>query len=150
MNIPSEFTEEAKRLLEKESQRLIEELKEQAFNEALRSRGEPVEVTATDVRRASMAFVRPRFRSLPPNLQRLLRVYLLTGIIMSLFGLGILAYPYLRSLIQADFKSQVGFITTITGLFVSLFSTFFLYVRDIFRSAEKRRQDKLKREMFED
>src|SRR5688500_4156707 len=150
MNIPSQFTDEAKRLLEKESQRMTEELTEQALNEALRSRGEPVEVTATDVRRASMAFVRPRPQSLSPGLQRLLRVYLLTGILTSLFGLGILTYPYLKSLVQTDFKSQIGLITTITGLLVSFFSIFLLYVRDSFRSAEKRRQDKLKREMFED
>lgn len=50
------FTIEAEKILEIESQSIAKELREAAINEALISRGEPIEVTACDVMKARVLF----------------------------------------------------------------------------------------------
>src|SRR5882762_2124819 len=92
------FTEEARRLLGEERKRLGDELEEEAFREALRSRGEPVEVTANDVRIATKRFVKSdsRFDSGRPSfMNTLLKTYFILGVVIFFGGV---FYPYLHSL----------------------------------------------------
>ena len=78
------ITEEAKKLIAEELRSLAEELEKEAIAEALRSRGRPVEVTASDVRRARIRFVK-RDRPLLPVTDLLLRAYLVLGVSLCLW-----------------------------------------------------------------
>lgn len=90
MDIENVFTEAAESLLNAELGRLGADLRDEAINEALRSRGTPVEVTASDVRRAAEHFRKKKddpgyFRSA----KRLLQGYFWFGIV--LIAIGVLA-----------------------------------------------------------
>lgn len=135
MEIKSIFTEEARKLLEKESKEIFKELKKAAINEALR-RGEPVEITASDVRRAKSLFIR---RKIPPKpfIDFVLKIYAVLGII--LFSGGFL-YPILREYFyRSDYYVRYSFIIAVAGLSLALFSLLARkYFESIYRIKSKR------------
>ncbi len=90
------FTPEAERILAEESSRLVEEFRQQAMDEALRARGTPVEVTASDVRRARLRFVK-REGPLRPLTEMTLRVYAVLGALLVIGGT---LYPVIKPLIE--------------------------------------------------
>ena len=96
MEIKSIFTEEAGKLLDSESILLSDELRQAAINEALRSRGEPVEVTASDVRKARQLFQKREIK-LRPTTDLLLKFYMLLGVAIFIGGMG---YPVLRDMME--------------------------------------------------
>jgi len=108
-----QFTDEARRLLEEETSRMAEELEQEAFTEALTSRGEPVEVTASDVRKARSLFVK-RATPIRPQLDLLLRAYAVFGV---LIFVGAILYPFVRKFIeQTDETSRVSALVALAGL----------------------------------
>lgn len=90
------FTPEAERALADEAERLSAELRKESVEQALRTRGKPVEVTASDVTRARSLFVK---RDLPllPLTEMLLRAYADLGVLLILGG-GL--YPVVRPLLD--------------------------------------------------
>lgn len=128
MDIKNIFTEEASRLLEQETKKFGEELKQEAVNEALRSRGEPVEVTASDVRRAGEMFQK-REASLRPKTALILRMYTVLGALMFVVGM---TYPYMREFFnRTDFESRLSFMIAIMGLILAVASFFMKNYFDI-------------------
>jgi len=148
MDIKNIFTEEASKLLEQETKKLGEDLKREAVNEALRSRGEPVEVTASDVKRAREMFQK-REQTLRPTTALILRMYTVIGALMFVVGM---TYPYMREFFyKTDFESRLSFLIALTGLGLSVVSFFMknyfdLSLRSKMRKAleesEKSRQQK--------
>ena len=121
MDIKNIFTEEASKLLEQETNKFGVELKQEAVNEALRSRGEPVEVTASDVRRAREMFQK-RERSLRPKTALILRMYTVLGALMFVVGM---TYPYMREFFyRTDPVSRLSFMIALMGLALSVVSFF--------------------------
>jgi hypothetical protein len=132
MAIKSTFTEEAMKLLEKEGKALADELRQAAINEALSSRGEPVEVTASDVRKAKESF-QTKALKLRPLTPLLLKLYIWFGLFLvccstfaillsselyqvsrplALLGLtglsvSIIAYMMTRFILDARLKSRI-------------------------------------------
>ncbi len=141
------FTSEARRLLERESERIASELEEEAFNEALRSRGEPVEVTASDVRKAASRFVK-RDVPLRPYTDLLLKVYLATGILLFFGGL---LYPYIKSLLEnSRSDTRISVLVAISGVVLSLFSFFFRYYMEaLIRTKSRRRLEEYEEQKLE-
>jgi hypothetical protein len=134
MDTKNIFTDEASRLLEQETKKFGEELKQEAVNEALRSRGEPVEVTASDVRRAKEMFQK-REASLRPGTALFLRIYMVLGALMFVGGM---IYPYIREYIYKS-ENQLSFVIAISGLIVLLFSTFLKSYLDMILRYKTRR-----------
>lgn len=117
MDIKTIFTEEATKLLDRESKSLAQELRDAAVNEALRSRGEPVEVTASDVRRAREMFQRREIK-LRPTTDLVLRLYMIIGAGMCVVGL---AYPALQDLMtRTGMESRLSLIMALAGLVTSI------------------------------
>lgn len=144
MEIKNIFTEEAAKLLEQETKKFGEELKEEAVNEALRSRGEPVEVTASDVKRAREMFQKGEAR-LRPATALLLRTYMVLGALMFVVGM---IYPYMREFYyKSDVESRLSFMIAIAGLIMVVAS---LFMRNYFdmalQSKTRRTLDKTKKE----
>lgn len=118
MEIRPLFTEEAERLLAEESQRLAAELRDEAINEALRLRGEPIEVTASDVRRARAVFERAPPSLLRPTTRKLLRLYAVVGWIMFLLGVSL---PTIKQVVRSsDPESQLWYLMALSGLVVGI------------------------------
>jgi len=144
MEIKSVFTEEATRLLDRESIQIYEELRDAAINEALRSRGEPVEVTGSDVRKARSLFIKREY-PLRPMTEFVLRVYAVLGIAMMFGGL---FYPYLRSFLeQSDFSSRIAIMLAFMGLVLTVVS--FLsryYFQAIYKMKFRRKPEIAERE----
>jgi len=144
MEIKNIFTEEAIKLLEQETKRFGEELKEEAVNEALRSRGEPVEVTASDVRRAREMFQK-RGAKLRPATALLLRTYMVFGALIFVVGM---IYPYMREFFyKSDVESRLSFMIAIAGLTMATASFFMRNYLDMaLRSKTRRTLDETKNE----
>ena len=137
------FTEEASRLLEKESDILANELREEAINEAIRSRGEPIEVTASDVRKARALFTKRSF-PLKPTTDLILWLYFGMGITMFLVGV---SYPFLRKLLyEADLISRLSLMIALAGLGLALCSFFIrYYLAAVLRRKSRHRLEQLKK-----
>jgi len=144
MEIKSIFTDEAASLLDRESKQLTEELREAAVNEALRSRGEPVEVTASDVRKARGFFQR-RQAHLRPTTALLLRSYVVGGAVMFVIGM---MYPYIREfMFERDIISKFSFLIAVSGLLISLASFFMMnYLSAILRAKSRRAMEEASKE----
>jgi hypothetical protein len=131
------ITEEAKRLLEEESRLLAEELKQEAVAEALRSRGRPVEVTASDVRKARIRFIK-RERQLLPMTNLVLRIYAILGGFLFIGGL---LYPFVKPLIEkADLVSRISLMVSGMGLvllFAAAFGRYYFAHRYQMRAREE-------------
>src|SRR5437667_3894105 len=130
------FTSEAARILEEESKLLIDELRQEAIDQALSSRGQPVEVTASDVRRARLRFVK---REVPfmPTTEMLFRVYAVVGVVTAMGGL---LYPYLMPLLEKnDPTARMSLLISIAGLSLvvaSVLGRYFLRIRYEIRSRQ--------------
>lgn len=136
------FTEEAKRLLEAERERLGLELEETAFNEALISRGEPVEITASDVRKARSYFhIAPPVDRSPIDL--MYKLYIWVGIAGFIGGA---LYPMFRKfLIEADPITKTSLTISLSGLGMALFMFFFRrYYENLRRQRMKHRGSELR------
>lgn len=121
MNKKETFTEEATRLIKEETEALGWELRQEAISEALSSRGEPLEVTASDVKKARERFVR-RKPAMMPMTTLLLRIYVIGGALVFIGGI---SYPYIRKIIlESDQVNRIAFMIAISGLGVSLMSLF--------------------------
>jgi hypothetical protein len=113
------FTPEAERVLAEESAHINAEFRKQAIDEALRARGTPVEVTASDVRRARSRFVR-RDAPLYPMTAMLLRVYLVIGVLLAIAGI---AYPTVKRLVESgDPTLRLSAMMGIAGAVLTLIS----------------------------
>jgi hypothetical protein len=146
MDIKSVFTDEATKLLETESKRMANDLREAAVNEALRSRGEPVEVTASDVRKAQELFRKQEAKLPPPRGIMLLKIYALFGGLV--FFLGLL-YPSVREFIfKRDLTSRLSLMVAIAGLFIALVSLFLAWYFETMLQSRPRRvlEEKQKKE----
>lgn len=145
MEMDTIFTKEAERLLEQEVEGLRNEFRQAAVDEALRLRGEPVEVTASDVKRARRLFTK-RAAPLYPMTWFILRLYIVTGLLVFVGGI---AYPYLRQMLDtADSVARVSVILTVSGLIlvaVSLVMKFYFHAlrgaRYLKRRSEKQRNN---------
>jgi len=131
------ITEEAKKLLAKEAGILAEELREEAIAEALRSRGRPVEVTASDVRRARLRFVKQEERR--SKTEVLMQVYMIMGYLISIVAV-------VSSLVLQD--NPVFYLLMTVGLMmvgVGLLTWFYLRKKsrtlERYKNHEQRRQD---------
>ena len=116
MNTQPIFTPEAERLLLEEIVRLRGQVMDASVDEALATRGEPVEVTASDVRRAVSRLTWQRGR-LGRRMDRVLRLYTLMGIGISLFG--VLYFLADTILTIATVQAQIAFMTVVIGLALS-------------------------------
>jgi|GEM_PF-4859542 len=134
MEFDAKFTDEAIRLLGEESNYLIEQFRSDCIKEALTSRGEPIEVTASDVKKVRKRFVMHfpmiEYKS---NIDMLLRIYFFFGIIISVGGL---AYPYIEVYFkQVNEISKTSFLVAISGLLLSVMSGiiryYLKYTRDV-------------------
>jgi hypothetical protein len=131
------FTDEAVRLLREESESLTRELREAAIREALQSRGVPVEVTASDVRKARQLFVR-RPPALTPMTDLILRIYTFLGALIFIFGV---SFPYIRKLIhESDPVVRTSFLIGVSGFCVSLTSLFMHRCLNVVRSSRAKRR----------
>jgi hypothetical protein len=131
------ITSEAKRLLDEEARELAAELEQEAIAEALRNRGRPVEVTASDVRRARIRFTK-RDRPLLPMTDLLLRFYLFGGLMLFVGGF---LYPLVRPFIlEANPEARASFLVSLAGLAaatVGFVGRFFLKWREELRARHK-------------
>lgn len=132
MNKNEIFTEEAKKVLLEEAQRIAKELEQEAISEALRSRGEPVEVTASDVRKARVRFVRFD-RPFVPRSDIILRVYAILGAVVAIGGL---FYPFLRPLIISnDPTTRFSLAFAVSGLVISAVALFMRsYIKSVYET----------------
>ncbi len=118
------FTEEAKQAITTETQSLSEELIEEATNEALAARGEPIEVTASDVRRARARIVRVQ-QSPKLSSNFLWQIYAVMG---GLIALGGLIYPTVRPILESsDPVTRSSLLISLMGATMALFSLGVLY-----------------------
>lgn len=114
------LTEEAKRILQQENDKFILELKEAAFFEAINSRGEPVEVTASDIIRARQLF--KRTNRIKPMSDLLIKTYAILGLMMLIVGL---YYPQFKSMFDtSDPISKYSLLLTVSGMAMILLSFF--------------------------
>lgn len=131
------FTGEARRLLREEQEKLVLDLEKEAIGEALRTRGEPVEVTASDVRKARQMFTK-REPSLRPVSDLLLRVYTVLGVLMFVIGI---MYPFFKEmLIKYDTVSRISFMISLAGLALAVFSMFMRKYFDALHMTRMRRR----------
>jgi hypothetical protein len=88
MKIEHIFTDAAKKMLVEEQKKLSDDLREEAVNEAFRSRGKPVEVTASDVSKAAAKFRHEeiKLKVRYPSTVRLLQAYIWGGLILLAFA----------------------------------------------------------------
>jgi TRAP-type uncharacterized transport system fused permease subunit len=140
---PVLFTPEADRLLHEESQRLHNELYAESVGEALRSRGEPIEVTASDVLRAGLLFVKKR-SFLRPMTDLLTRAYVVLGALMTAVGL---SYPYLRNFFsQAKLEDRFWAVVVVTGIAMALLGVLArFYFEYLYRLRTRRRLEDISR-----
>jgi len=94
MEVEHIITQAAEKALSQESSKYLDQLRRASINEALSSRGKPVEVTASDVKRAAAQLrgiradeINERF----PSTYRLFTAYFWGGIAMSVVSLVFLA-----------------------------------------------------------
>jgi hypothetical protein len=138
-----QFTDEARRLLQQEAARMAEELQQEAFTEALTSRGEPVEVTASDVRKARSLFVKSD-KPIRPVTDFVLRVYATIGV---LTFVGAILYPFVRKFIeQTDSTSRVSAWVALTGL---IFAGAAWFMRVYLESARRLRSRTVSKQLVE-
>lgn len=128
MKITGTFTKEAEQLIDAEIKEISTELRSAAMDEALRSRGEPVEITASDVRRARKRLVWRR-TPLRPMTELTLKLYMVIGALLFLGGL---LYPYATTFIkQAARGEMVSFLMALMGLCIGLAAVFAKYYLEI-------------------
>jgi len=125
-DIKNIFTKEAEQLIESEIKVISEELRQAAIDEAFQIRGEPVEVTASDVRRARNRLTWQR-ASLKPSTDLILKIYMFIGATLSLVGF---LYPYIRQLMaetgnMSKFFVSMGLLGLITTV-VSFLTRYYL------------------------
>jgi hypothetical protein len=138
------FTEEAQKLLAEEARLLREELEQEAVAEARRSRGRPIEVTASDVRRARIRFVK-RDRTILPMTDLILRVYMIAGALVFVGGF---LYPLLRPLLaQQDPIARTSLMISLGGLAMAAAGFFGrFYVRWVDDRRARRRYEEYEQE----
>ena len=114
------ITSEAKQLLERQSNRLARELEQEAVRVARVSRGTPVEITVSDVKRAGSMFGRRESRLAmdssagSSSFAVLVRLYLMLGIAMVIVGA---LYPILLDLLeQSSPEIRVSIMITMADL----------------------------------
>jgi len=134
------FTKEAEQLIESEIKMISEELKQASIDEAFHIRGEPVEVTASDVRRARNRLTWQR-RPLIPSTDLILKIYMFIGATLFLAGL---LYPYIKLLTETDYVVSLSI--CLIGLITAISSFFMRYY---FSSMRRIKMGKEKLEYFE-
>jgi hypothetical protein len=137
------FTKEAEQLIESEIKVISEELRQAAIDEAFQIRGEPVEVTASDVRRVRNRLIWQR-APLKPGTDLILKIYMFIG--ATLFLVGFL-YPYIRQL-MAETGSMTKFFVSM-GLFGLIITVVSLLARYFLNSMHKIKMGKTRLEYFE-
>ena len=134
------FTKEAEQLIESEIKVISEELRQAAIDEAFQIRGEPVEVTASDVRRARNRLTWQR-APLKPKTDLILKIYIFIGATLFLVGL---LYPYIKLVAETDYVVSLSM--GLAGLIMAA-SAFFM--RYYFSSMRRIKMNKEKLEDFE-
>ena len=119
----TDSTEDAERLLHSEIESLGKDLRRAAYLEALRSRGEPVEITASDVERARERLVWKR-APLSSLAQSISQLYIILGLLLFAGGLG---YPWILRTLQNE-SGILSLLVSLTGtvmVLLGLFSRFY-------------------------
>ena len=122
MEIDHTFTNAAEEALRVESAEYAARLRETAIKEALTSRGTPVEVTASDVKRAAKALRAVRAEDIAqrfPASYKLLTAYFWGGIAMSMLSLLFLSIPAYFSGIELPFSSRIVGLIGLQGAFLA-------------------------------
>jgi hypothetical protein len=140
MKIHGVFTPEAEQLLEEQTKEIMSELRKASIEEAFQSRGEPVEVTASDVKRIiSNTYLRRK--SLKPATDFILRVYMIIGILIFIVAI---FYGSFSSLLQNLSDSQIlSFSIGIAGIVLAFTSYLMRYYYSLKRVRYKRDVDEV-------
>lgn len=96
MEVEHSITEAAEQALTEESAEYVDRLRAEAVKEALAARGTPVEVTASDIRKAAHVLRADRADNLAKRHQftyTLIEAYLFGGVAMAVLSLVVLALP---------------------------------------------------------
>ena len=125
--IKPQFTDGASQALHDLSAELATELRDRAIEEALRTRGEPVEVTASDVLRARYQQSHEiRVSRVSSSTSTLFRLYFYVGILTAIIGF---TYPFLSGYIKTIELTQderLSLMLGLTGLVTSVLSYVFM------------------------
>jgi hypothetical protein len=107
------FTDEANKAIEDRCSKFKEELKLLASKEALKQRGEPIEVTKCDVLRVCNNS-KYNDEYMLPKTNLVIRIYFFMGVLLSFIGLG---YPFIKDfLYKANSDTIRGVLITSLGL----------------------------------
>jgi hypothetical protein len=127
MKIEAIFTEEANKLLEQQSGKIVNELKEASIDEALQARGEPVEVTASDVKRV-ISNIYLKKKSIKYSTELILQLYMIIGVII--FVVALVYQPLKEFYAKLSGSDIVILIFALLGLILAVSSYF---VREILK-----------------
>lgn len=128
------FTKEADELLRLETHVFQNDLRRESYDSALRSRGLPVEVTASDVMRAK-GLMRAGRRPITSSTDFLLKVYIIVGMCMFVAGLG---YPRLKRILEESSPiDRASFTMSLAGVALAALAAFMRHYLNVRRQSRE-------------